>query len=241
MFGSSADGVAMFLGGVIGGGIGLLLSPMFVFAKRGDNIFLHLIICFVVAFPVAIVSSLSYIPQLAIALVLLAIIATFHLLGKDESATEAQTSIHRRVFILPAVIFGVSVIAAYVYDDLPDDAPSLIEIMGENDMSRHIAAGRKLSKNYGKEPLITGLHHPDARVRNRAAHFLAWFPEPIVFDELVKASRDPDQHVRMWVAFSLGEFGNPNALPTLSTLASDREEIVRLRANESIAKIKKAH
>lgn len=228
-------GPAMFIGGLVGGALGVLGSPMFMFADRGDKLFGHLVICFVIALPVVILSALSSILPLAIALDLLAIFTTFHMLGKNRS----EFLYRKKDLFLPAIIFGISGVAAYIYDDLPDDAPSLIEMLADNDTSRHIAAGRKLSKKFGKEPLLAGLRHPDARVRSGSAHFLSWFRDPFVVSELVKAANDPNERVRMWVAFSLGEIGNQQVLAVLSTLVSDNQEVVRRQAAESIEKIKK--
>jgi len=110
-------------------------------------------------------------------------------------------------------------------------------MMGDNDMAVHTAAGRKLL-NYGKEPFLTGLQHPDPRVRNRAAHFLGLLGDPSVQNDLVKASKDSDAHVRMWVAFSLGKIGDLEALPSLQELAADEQEIVRREAKEAIEEVK---
>jgi HEAT repeat protein len=111
--------------------------------------------------------------------------------------------------------------------------------MGDNDISVHLAAGRKLLK-YGKEPFLTGLQDRDPRVRNRAAHFLGLLGDPSVQNDLIKVSKDSDPHVRMWAAFSLGKIGNSQALTTLHELSADGEqEIVRSQAKEAIDEIKK--
>jgi HEAT repeat protein len=43
----------------------------------------------------------------------------------------------------------------------------------------------------------------------------------------------------MWSAFSLGVIGDEKALPTLTTLTKDKVEVVRVYAQEAIAKLEK--
>ena len=161
----------------------------------------------------------------------------FHFLFRTEANEEAILK-SKRIYAVPLLCLTSATVIAHTYDPLPDNVPLLIEMMGDNDMAVHTAAGRKLLK-YGKEPFLTGLQHRDPRVRNRSAHFLGLLGDPSVQNDLVKASKDADPHVRMWVAFSLGRIGNSQALPTLNELAADEQEIVHRQAKEAIDEIKK--
>src|SRR5439155_26323067 len=84
MAGKLGQSTALFVGAIIGGVVALLLSPLFVFATRDENIFAKLVICFVLSFPVAAVSGLTYSPQIGIGLTLFSILSTFYFLRTDD-------------------------------------------------------------------------------------------------------------------------------------------------------------
>jgi hypothetical protein len=229
-----------YIGAIMGGLFGLLLSPFFILRKVRDNKFEILVLCFTLAFPVALISGLTRIPWLSIGLTLATILSVFIHTGKkvDGGAPPLYSRKSLLIFPLIAIIFAVFV--AYKMEDktLPDNVPALIELMGDNDLSIHTAAARKLMK-HGKEPFLSALHHKNPSVRAVAAHFLGLLHDPTAQDALIKSSRDPDHYVRMWSAFSLGEIGSEKALPVLELLMRDKENVVRLKAEESISKIKK--
>jgi len=74
-------------------------------------------------------------------------------------------------------------------------------------------------------------------LRAVAAHSLGLLHDPSVQPALIESATDPDQYVRMWSAFSLGLIGDENALPTLTALTKDKVEVVRIDAQEAIAKL----
>ena len=120
---------------------------------------------------------------------------------------------------------------------LPDDLPSLMEAMGSTDMRVHIAASKKVEKLYGEPGLLTALGHSNAGTRARAAMWLQDFRTPEARVALGAASGDRDDHVRMWVAYSLGEIGTSAEVGALERLAGDPAEIVRLKAAEAVGKV----
>ena len=229
-----------YIGAVMGGILGLLFSPLFLLRKVRSNIFEILALCFSLAVPVAVISSLARQPWFSIGLTLATVISVyiFALLRGDDAGTPLSSK--KKILYAPLVAIVLASFAAYWSEDkrLPDDVPTLIELMGDNDMAVHTDAARKLMKR-GKEPFLTALHHKNPNVRAVAAHSLGLLHDPSVQDVLIETSRDSDKYVRMWVAFSLGRIGDKTALPTLQLLAKDREEIVRSCAEESINAIQR--
>lgn len=145
-------------------------------------------------------------------------------------------------FIIPVlclIIAGLTFFLSEERYDLPDDVPSLIEMMGDYDMGIHRAAARKLKKNYGKEPFLIAIKHENSYVRTQAALFLGFFNDASLQDILIETSTDSDAHVRMYVALSLGRIGNSKSLSVLNILAKDKESIVRSEAEEAIKQIQK--
>jgi hypothetical protein len=120
---------------------------------------------------------------------------------------------------------------------LPDDLPSLMSAMGDYDMSVSWHAADKVRRLYGRKGLFEALRHPNEYTRGNAAHTLMHCSGPDVEQALMSVAADPDDHVRMWVAWSLGEVGSAEARPTLETLSHDRAEIVRRRAAEALEKL----
>jgi len=229
-----------YIGAVMGGMLGLLLSPLFLLKKVRSNIFEILVLCFSLAFPVAVISGLAKRPWLSIGLTLATVLSVYILALKKVDDADAPLFSKKKLLIVPLVAIVIASLAAYRSEDkmLPDDVPTLIELMGDNDLAVHTAAARKLMK-HGKEPFLTALHHKNPNVRAVAAHFLGLLHDPSVQDALIESATDPDHYVRMWSAFSLGEIGDEKALPTLTALMKDKERVVRDRAEESIAKLQK--
>lgn len=230
--------VGPYIGAVMGGVLGLLFSPLFLLNKVRSNVFEILALCFSLAVPVAVISSLARQPWFSIGLTLATVISVyiFALWRGDDGGTPLSSK--KKILYAPLAAVVLASFAAYwsEYKRLPDDVPTLIEMLGDNDMGVHTDAARKLMKR-GKEPFLTALHHKNPNVRAVAAHSLGLLHDPSVQDVLIETSRDADKYVRMWAAFSLGRIGDKTALPTLQLLAKDREEIVRSYAAESIKAI----
>ena len=110
--------------------------------------------------------------------------------------------------------------------------------MGDHDMRVSFAAARRVQRLFGKDGLFQALKHPNSYTRSKAAHFLMDFHGADVEAALSAASADPDAHVRMWSAWSLGEVGTAAVLPVLEKLAQDPEEIVRLEAVKALEKVR---
>jgi hypothetical protein len=229
---------AFYAGSFVGAAVALLCSPLFIIKRNDPNIFPVMVIAFVLTFPIAVLSGLTRSPWTGISLTVISILSIYYHFFFSRVSKNEDVIKRKGIYVVPLLCLLTAAIVAYMYDPLPDDRLSLIEMMGSNDMERHTAAGRKLLK-YGKAPLLMALQHQDARVRNRAAHFLGLLGDPSVQGDLIKASKDSDPHVRMWVAFSLGKIGNSQALPALHELAVDEQEIVRTQAKDAIEEIKK--
>lgn len=227
--------IGTYIGAVKGTVIGLLCSPFFILKRTHNNIFEVLVICFIISFPIALISGLTVNPSLAIVLTVLSYMSVYFLLLKNNSSDKSTLFSKKTIYVIPVVCLIIASVVAYNYENksLPDDIPSLIKMMGDNDIGRHMAAARKL-KTYGKEPFLIAIKHKNPNVRARAAHFLGLLNDPSVEATLIEASTDTDSHVRMWVAFSLGEIGDKEALPTLNILVNDKEKIVSNKAQEAI-------
>ena len=229
-----------YIGALQGAIVGLLCSPLFVLKKNHKNIFAIMVMCFVLTFPVAVISGFTINPWLSIGLSVLSYLSIYYL--SVRGGTHDENDIFRKivVYIVPIVCLVIAAIAAYSHEDksLPRDIPSLIEMMGDNDIGRQMAAARKL-KSSGKAPFLTALNHKNPRVRATAAHFLGLLNDTSVQNVLIESSKDADPYVRMWTAFSLGRIGDLKALPVLNILADDKEEIVRRRAITAIENIRK--
>jgi hypothetical protein len=167
-------------------------------------------------------------------------LSVYYLLTRDSSADEKELLSRKQIYIIPFLCLIMASVVAYKYVDksLPSDIPSLIEMMGNNDISRHMAAARKL-KTYGKEPFLIAIKNKNPNVRAVAAHFLGLLKDPSVQDVLIEASKDPDPYVCMWTAFSLGQIGDTKALPALRALAKNSEKIVQSKSEEAIDKIQR--
>jgi len=229
-----------YIGAVTGGLLGLLLSPFFILRKVRHNKFEILVLCFTLAFPVALVSGLTRNPWLAIGLTLATILSVYIHTIKNGDYDRLPLYSRKTLLIFPLIAIGFATLVTYIMEDemIPDNVPALIELMGDNDISVHTAAAKKLMK-YGKEPFLSALQHKSPNVRAVAAHFLGLLHDQTAQDALIESSHDPDHYVRMWSAFSLGEIGDEKSLPVLEILSSDKENVVRLKAKEAIRKVKK--
>jgi HEAT repeats len=120
---------------------------------------------------------------------------------------------------------------------LPDDLPGLMKAMGDYDMSVSWHAADKVRRLYGKEGLFQALQHANEYTRANAAHTLMHYSGPDVEEALVSVANDKDDHVRMWIAWSLGEVGSPGVRPTLERLSQDPADIVKRKAEEALVKL----
>lgn len=121
--------------------------------------------------------------------------------------------------------------------NLPGDLPSLMQLMGSNDMGVNFDAARRVDKLYGKAGLLEALKQSNANTRAVAAHFLMNHPEPDVQAALLAATRDPDDYVRMWATLSLGKIGDREVLSRVKSLTADSSELVSTMAKEALEEL----
>jgi HEAT repeat protein len=114
-----------------------------------------------------------------------------------------------------------------------------MDAMGAYDMRVSWHAAAKVRRLYGRDGLLEAIKHPNPYTRANASHTLMHYGGAEVERALIVAASDTDRHVRMWVAWSLGEQGTMAALPTLERLTADSAEIVRLKAAEAAEKVKR--
>jgi hypothetical protein len=120
---------------------------------------------------------------------------------------------------------------------LPNDLPALMEAMGSNDMRINFAAAKRVDELYGKEGLLRALEHESANTRAVAAHFLMNHPGAEAQSALLQATRDPNEHVRMWAVFSLGKIGDTVARQRVREMRTDSSPTVSREANEALARL----
>jgi hypothetical protein len=118
---------------------------------------------------------------------------------------------------------------------VPDERSALVSAMGDNDMSISTTAMRKMVQHYGGPGLREALKNPNGTIRGRAAHGLAFCAGAQNERALLDAASDHDEYVRNWVAYSLGQIGNSNSVPTLSELSNDASPSVRDSATRAKA------
>jgi HEAT repeat protein len=118
---------------------------------------------------------------------------------------------------------------------LPDERSALTSAMGDNDMRISTAAMRKMVQHYGGPGLREALKNPKGAIRGSAAHGLAFCAGAQNERALLDAVSDHDEYVRNWVAYSLGQIGNSNSVPTLSELSNDASPSVRDSATRAKA------
>lgn len=120
---------------------------------------------------------------------------------------------------------------------LPNDLPALMDAMGSNDMRINFAAARRVDELYGEEGLLRALEHENANTRAVAAHFLMNHPGAETQNALLQATRDPNEHVRMWAVFSLGKIGDRVAYQRVREMRMDSSPTVSREADEAIARL----
>ncbi|KQC04186.1 MAG: hypothetical protein APR53_03745 [Methanoculleus sp. SDB] len=81
---------------------------------------------------------------------------------------------------------------------------------------------------------IAALDHDEAPYRWGAAEALGRMRDERAVEPLIKRLHDDDWRVRLKAAWSLGQIGDPRALPHLRRLMKDRSEAVADMAGEAV-------
>lgn len=222
-------------GPLLGGGLAILSSPIVLLRKQQSRLFEVLAAVWTVTLPVSVVAGLTQDPAWAILLTALSMAGGFFGFVRRPSTDEV---IWRRPagYLLPAVCLVVGGVMAG-QRRIPDDVPSLIEMLGSNDLELKSRALQRLVL-HGKQPLLQGLRHRNPGVRAKAAHGLGLLGDASAESALLESAADSDHYVRMWSAYSLGEIGSANALPIRERLSNDPEEVVRMKAEVALRKIR---
>jgi len=134
--------------------------------------------------------------------------------------------------IVTGVVIGISLSGCG--PNLPDDLPTLIQLMNRNSETISVDATLKVSRLYGNAGLLRALRDGLPTARARAAFRLRDFKdgetEQALLDVVV---RDPDAFVRVQALTSLQEVGTARAIPVLQTATMDRDPDVARNARSA--------
>jgi HEAT repeat protein len=122
---------------------------------------------------------------------------------------------------------------------LPDDLPTLIQLMNRNSQTVSVNATIKVWKLYGKAGLLRALREDQPTARAMAAFRLREFPdaeiEQVLMDSVVN---DADAFVRVQALWSLEEIGTDRALPVVERAINDGDSDVARKARDAVAAIR---
>jgi len=122
-------------------------------------------------------------------------------------------------------------------DKLPEDLPSLINLMASNDMKIHTAAARKVQDVYGVDGLLAALDNSQPGAKIQAARFLRLNPDPKARLPLLEVTRHKDIHVRGWAAYALSSVPSSDVENRLNELLRDPAPVVQNFAKEALSLI----
>jgi HEAT repeat protein len=123
---------------------------------------------------------------------------------------------------------------------LPDDLPTLIELMSRNSQTVSVNATIKVWKLHGKAGLLRALREGQPRARARAAFRLRDLPDAEVEQVLMdSAVNDADSEVRVQALWSLEEIGTGRALPVVERATKDGDPDVARKARDAAAAIRR--
>lgn len=121
---------------------------------------------------------------------------------------------------------------------LPNDLPSLINLMASDDVEIHTAAATKVQDFYGVEGLLAALSNSQKEAKIQAARFLRLNPSPKARLPLLEATRSTDALVRGWAAFALSSVPNSEVEKRLGDLIrNDPAPVVQNFAREALTLI----
>src|SRR6266508_1395770 len=140
----SIQPAAFYAGSLLGAGAALICSPIFLLKRNHPNIFPVMVIVFVLSFPVGVLSGMAWSPRLGLVLKIITILTVYYFALISKVNEENKDLFTRKdIFVVPFFCLLVAAILAYSHDPLPDDVPSLIRLMGDNDMQVSNEAARK--------------------------------------------------------------------------------------------------
>ena len=139
---------------------------------------------------------------------------------------------------LGVVLFGSLLCLVACAPDLPDDLPSLVQLMASNDMNVHTYASRKVYERYGVDGLVQALQSPSPNARRQAARFIRLHPEGKGREPIMEATKDEDASVRAWATFALSAYPDQRTQDRLSELLKDPDPQVRNRAQEGLEHVR---
>ena len=123
---------------------------------------------------------------------------------------------------------------------LPDDLPSLVARMGENDESVSVDSTNKVRRLFGKAGLVQALRDGRPTARSRAAFRLRDFPDPQTEQLLMQtASQDADFFVKVQALWTLAEIGTASALPTIDQAVRDAHPEVASMARDAAQQVRR--
>jgi hypothetical protein len=151
----------------------------------------------------------------------------------------SPNSAGHRIFTLGLTVFIALIGYTACEPSVPEDLRSLLTIMAKNDMDAGQAACRKVNRKYGEAGLLQALKTGNGTARGRAARWLAigHHGSHEAITALVQASYDPDDYVRIWSTYAIGELAGSSTFPEIKRLKNDKNQTVVYYAREAEQKI----
>ena len=152
--------VGPYIGAVMGGMLGLFLSPLFMLRRVRGNVFEMLVLCFSLAFPVALSSGLTGRPWLSIGLTLATTLSVYILsLKKTHDAVSLGwlSIVNTRPLILPCAFICMLFQKQRWKIKCCPMMCRLVELIGDNNLSVHTADARKFTFQHSTETLLGAL------------------------------------------------------------------------------------
>jgi hypothetical protein len=121
---------------------------------------------------------------------------------------------------------------------MPNDLPTLMNLMNSTDMTTSVNAANKISDLFGKDGLLEVLREGQPMARAKAARWLWRFPGDDVEAALCNVvDSDADSFLRVQALSSLGNMGTARAVPSVEVATHDQDLLVASSARDALWEI----
>lgn len=121
-----------------------------------------------------------------------------------------------------------------------DLIPSLAAALYDQDQHVRYVAVRSLEFLSADDLMLEAALNEEPRVRQIAVYYIGRAKILEGFELLIDALQDPDDEICLGAIWSLGQLGNPRAMPALEQLVNDPSDNVARAAREALLKLENA-